>query len=183
MTTAKHKFQRLVFNPVNQKLIVFQDENQRLAKNASGVAAHAIIEQIIYAKMPPHLKKSFNEAHLKNGTYEQIVSYLEKELELNGFEAPDELQVNTLTQKATQQTPKNPNQLATTAKSPVTIKTSAVNSNEKKTTPETTRIVLTITTVKILVKRTLTPFLKFLKKLFSFNCSGKTDYSNRNSRV
>ena len=48
--TAKHKFQRLVFNPANQKLIDFLDELQKLAKDAFGVAAQAIIEQLIYAK-------------------------------------------------------------------------------------------------------------------------------------
>ena len=46
--------------------------------------------------MPPHLKKSINQAHLENGTYEQIVTQLERELELNGLEAPDELQINTV---------------------------------------------------------------------------------------
>ena len=56
MATAKHKFQKLVFNPANRKLVDFPDELQKLAKNAFGVAAHAIIEQLIYAKMPPHLK-------------------------------------------------------------------------------------------------------------------------------
>ena len=44
MATAKHKFQRLVFNPANQKLIDFLDELQNLAKDAFGVAAQAIIE-------------------------------------------------------------------------------------------------------------------------------------------
>ena len=39
MATAKHKFQRLVLNPANQKLIDFLDELQKLAKNAFGVAA------------------------------------------------------------------------------------------------------------------------------------------------
>ena len=68
MATAKHKFQQLVFNPANQKLIDFSDELQKLAKNAFGVAARAIIEQFIYAKMPPHLKKSINHGHLENGT-------------------------------------------------------------------------------------------------------------------
>ena len=52
MATAKHKFQRLVFNPANQKLIDFLDELQKLAKDAFGVAAQAIIEQFVYAKMP-----------------------------------------------------------------------------------------------------------------------------------
>ena len=54
MAVAKHKFQ-LVFNPVNQKLFDFMDELQRLAKDAFGVAAQAIIDQFIYTKMPPHL--------------------------------------------------------------------------------------------------------------------------------
>ena len=35
MVTAKHKFQRLVFNPANQKLIDFLDELQKLAKTHS----------------------------------------------------------------------------------------------------------------------------------------------------
>ena len=72
MPTAKHKNQQVVFKPVNQKLIDFLDEVQKLAKDAFGVAAQAIIEQFIYAKMPPHLKKSINQAHLENGTYEQM---------------------------------------------------------------------------------------------------------------
>ena len=99
MATAKHKFQQLVFNPVNQKLIHFMDELQKLAKYAFGVAAQAIIDQFIYAKMPPHLKKSINQAHLENGTYEQIVTHLERELELNSWEYPDETQMNTVTHK------------------------------------------------------------------------------------
>ena len=46
--------------------------------------------------MPPHLKKSINQAHLENDTYEQIVTHhLERELELKSLEAPDELQMNT----------------------------------------------------------------------------------------
>ena len=82
MATAKHKLQRLVFNPANQKLIDFLDELQKLAKDPFGVAAQAIIEQFIYAM------------------YEQIVSHLERELELNGLESPDEMPMNTVTQQA-----------------------------------------------------------------------------------
>ena len=78
MATAKHKFQELVFNPANQKLVDFFDVLQKLAKDAVGIAAHAIIDQFIYAKMPPHLKKSINQAHLENGTYEQIVTQTSK---------------------------------------------------------------------------------------------------------
>ena len=107
MPTAKHKFQQLVFNPVNQKLIDFLEELQKLTKGALGVAAQAIIDRFIYAKMPPNLKKSIDQAHLENGTYEQIVTHLEKELELNSLEYPDETQMNTVTHE--QQTEGNPN--------------------------------------------------------------------------
>ena len=99
MATAKHKFQKLVFNPANQKLVDFLDELQKLAKDAFGIAAHANIDQFIYAKLPPHLKKSINQAHLENGTYEQVVTHLESELEHNSLEYPDETQMNTVTHK------------------------------------------------------------------------------------
>ena len=97
MATAKHQFQQLVFNPANQKLIDFLDELQKLAKDAFGVVAQAIIDQFLDAKMPLHLEKSINQAHLENGTYEQIVTHLERELELNSLEYPDETQMNTVT--------------------------------------------------------------------------------------
>ena len=101
MTLTKHRFQKIVFNPANQKLVDFLDELQKLAKHAFGKAAHAIIEQFIYAKLPPHLKKSKNQAHLQNGTYEQILTHLERELQLNCLEAPDELQINNVSQQPT----------------------------------------------------------------------------------
>ena len=41
-------------------------------------------------------KKSINQAQLENGTYEKIVTHLDKETELSGSEAPVELQVNTV---------------------------------------------------------------------------------------
>ena len=107
MATAKHKFQQLVFNPANLKLIDFLDELQKLAKYAFGFDAQAILEQFIYAKMPPHLKKSKNQAHSENSTYEQIVTHLERELELNSLEYLDETQMNTVTHK--QQIEGNPN--------------------------------------------------------------------------
>ena len=101
MATAKHKFQKLVFIPANQKLVDFLNELQKLAKDAFGIATHAIIEQLIYAKMPTHLKKTINQAHLENGAYEQVVTHLERELELNGLEAPDELPINNVSQQPT----------------------------------------------------------------------------------
>ena len=99
MATAKYKFEQLVFNPANQKLIDFLDELQKLAKDALGVAAQAILDQFIYAKKLPHLEKPIHQAHFENGTYEQIVTHLERELELKSLEYPDEIQMNTVTHK------------------------------------------------------------------------------------
>ena len=71
--------------PSKSNLVEFRDELQKLAKDAFRIAAHAIIKHIIYSKMPPHLKKTINHADLENGTNEQIVPHLERELELNGL--------------------------------------------------------------------------------------------------
>ena len=163
MATAKHKFQQLVFNPANQKLIDFLDELQKLAKDAFGVAAQAIIEQFIYAKMPPHLKKSINQAHLENGTYEQIVSHLETELELNGLEAPDEIQLNTVKQQDTQQNSEKPKPTCHHCKKPSHYRNQCreKDSNARKAKPKTTQIVLQITkTTTVVPKKTLIPTTK-----------------------
>ena len=48
--------------------------------------------------MPLHLK-SITQAHLENGTFEQIVTHPERELDLNGLEA--ELQINYVNQQLT----------------------------------------------------------------------------------
>ena len=165
MAEAKHKFQRLIFNPANQKITHFLDEIWTLAKDAIGVAAHAIIEQFIYAKTPPHLKKSFNQAHWLNGTCEQIVSNLKKALQFNGLEALDELQINTVTQQATQQNPKKTHtNLPLLQRNHVTTKTSAVNSNERSTRPKTIWVVPVLPAVTItVVRQDLTPTIRFPK--------------------
>ena len=49
--------------------------------------------------MPPQQKESMKKAHLENGTYEQIVTHLGRELEPNTLEYPDETQMNTVTHK------------------------------------------------------------------------------------
>ena len=50
-----------------------------------------MIENLLYAKMPPHLKKFIIQAYLENGTNDQIVKHLEREMELNGLEADEPL--------------------------------------------------------------------------------------------
>ena len=96
MATAKHKFQKIVFSPANHYLVEMLDELQKTAREAFRRATHAIIEQLIYAKMLLHLKKSINQLHMENGTYEQIVTHLGKRLDLNVLEDLGKLQINTV---------------------------------------------------------------------------------------
>ena len=56
-----------------------------------------MIDSLLYAKLPPHLKRSLNLAYLENGTYDQIVAHLERELELSGLENDGELTIPTMT--------------------------------------------------------------------------------------
>ena len=60
--SAKHRFNRFSFDPENQKLPDFLEELQESAEKAFGDNAHHMIENLLYAKMPLHLKKSINQA-------------------------------------------------------------------------------------------------------------------------
>ena len=113
--------------------------------------------------MPPHLKKSINQAHLENGTYEQILSPLERELELNGLEAPDEMPINTATQQAPQQNAEKRKPTCHHCKKRGHYQNQCRQLKREKTKPEQMRIVPTIKMV--VPKRTLTPATKFRTKL------------------
>ena len=102
--------------------------------------------------MPPHLKKSINQAHFEKATSEQIVSHLGRELELNGLEAPDELQINTVTQHATKPMAEKLKSTCHICRQPATT----VNSNERTSKLKTTQIKMTITVTTTVVKQTLT---------------------------
>ena len=100
-----------MFQPENQKLPDFLEDLQESAEKAFGEAAPQMIESLIYAKMPPHLKKSINQVYLENGTYEQIVKHLEREMELNGIEADEPLvktQMTAVKQQTNTQNTKTP---------------------------------------------------------------------------
>ena len=87
--TAKHKWHKLIFDPNKQSLPDFLEELHQGAEKAFGENANQMINCLLYAKLPPHLKRSVNTAYLENGTYEEIVQHLERELELNGLEGDD----------------------------------------------------------------------------------------------
>ena len=110
----KPKFRRVIYNPANQKLTDFVDEPQKLATDAFRVDAQAIFEQFMFSKIPPHQKTYLSQANFENGTYEQIVSHPERKrereekLKLISVEASNDLQMNTVTQRATKPKPEKP---------------------------------------------------------------------------
>ena len=53
--------------PQTRSFSDFLDKFHKLTKDAFGVATQDNIEQFIYAELPPHLKKSINQAQLENG--------------------------------------------------------------------------------------------------------------------
>ena len=131
--SAKHRFNRLSFDPENQKLPNFLEELQESAEKAFGDNAHQMIENLLYAKMPPHLKKSINQAYLENGTYDQIVKHLEREMELNGLETDEPLVKTQMTatkkEQNTEKTNKKPNE-KTKKQTPKTVPDKTLKNNQ-----------------------------------------------------
>ena len=94
--TAKHKLKKLVFDPNTMKLPYSFEELDQGAEHAFGEHAQVMIDSLFYAKLSPKLKRSVNMARLGNAIYEDIVSHLERELELNGLEEGDDISVPTM---------------------------------------------------------------------------------------
>ena len=99
--TAKHKCHRLTFDPNTMKLPDVLEELNQGAEKAFGENAKSIIDSLLYAKLPPKLKRSVNMARLENGTYEEIVPHLERELQLNALEESDDLPMATMASAST----------------------------------------------------------------------------------
>ena len=132
--SAKHRFNSLRFQPENQKLPNFLEDLQESAEKAFGEAAPQMIESLIYAKMPPHLKKSINKVYLENGSYEQIVKHLEREMELNGLEAGEPLLKTQMTavkqQTNTHNTKTPPQNTKAKTKTPNTVPNNTLQDNK-----------------------------------------------------
>ena len=77
------------------KLPDFLEELNQGDEKPLGENALAMIDSLLYAKLSPKLKRSVNMARLENATYEEIVTHLEKELELTGLEEGDDIRLPT----------------------------------------------------------------------------------------
>ena len=60
-----------------------------------------MIDSLLYAKLPPHLKRSINLAYSEKGTCDQIVAHLEEELEMSGLEIDGRLPIPTMATRTT----------------------------------------------------------------------------------
>ena len=95
--TAKLKWHKLIVDPNRKSLPEFLEELNECAERTFGDNAQHTINSLLYAKLPPQLKRSLNLAYLEIGTYDQIVAHLEKELELSGLEKDGELTIPGMT--------------------------------------------------------------------------------------
>ena len=78
------------------KLPDFLKQLNQGPEKAFGQNAQAMIDSLLHAKLPPKLKRSVNMATLEKATYEEIVTHLERELELKGLEVGDDIPVPTM---------------------------------------------------------------------------------------
>ena len=95
--TAKHKWHKLTFDPNTKPIPELLEELKECAERAFGENAQHMIYSLLCEKLPPHLKRSINLAYLGNGTYDQVVAHLERELGLSGLENDGKLKIPTMT--------------------------------------------------------------------------------------
>ena len=94
--TAKHKWDKLGFDPDTMKLPDFLEELNQGAEKAFGENAQSMINSLLYAKIPPKLKRAVNMTRLENGTFDEIFTHRERTLELNALEGTDDLPMATM---------------------------------------------------------------------------------------
>ena len=78
--TAKHIWHILTFDQKTNSLPDFLEKLNECGERAFGDNAQHMIDSLLYAKLPPHLKRLLNLAYLETGTYDQRVAHLEREL-------------------------------------------------------------------------------------------------------
>ena len=110
----KVEWHKLTFHLNTKSLSDFLEELNECAERAFGPLAQPMKDSLVYVKLPPHLKRSMNLAYLENGTCEQIVTHLKRELKLSGLETDEEMSIAKMTTTATklnkQTQPQNPEQ-------------------------------------------------------------------------
>ena len=91
--TAKHKWHKLTFDPHTKSLSDFLKELNECAERAFADNDQHLIDSLLYAKLPPHAKRSVNLAYLENAHTTKLL-HTSKE---NGLENDGELTIPTMT--------------------------------------------------------------------------------------
>ena len=89
--------------PKYHEIAGFLGRIEQRAEKTFGENAKSMVDSLLFAKLPPKLNRSVNMARLENGTYEEIVAYLEKELALKALEESDDLPMATMASASTNQ--------------------------------------------------------------------------------
>ena len=95
--TAKHKWHKLTIDPNTKSLPYFSEELNECAERTFADNAQHKVDSLLYAELPPHLKRSLKLAYLEYGKYVQKVAHLERELKLSGLENDGKLTIPTMT--------------------------------------------------------------------------------------
>ena len=96
------------FSSFIREYLFFKELNE-YAERAFGDQAHEMTDIFLYAKRPPHCERIFNLAYLQDGTRDQIVANLDKELELGGIENDGKLRIPTMLITAAKDNANKPN--------------------------------------------------------------------------
>ena len=83
------------------KLPDFLEKLNQGAEKAFGENAKSMIDSLLYAKLPPTLKRSVNMARWESGIYEEIVAYLERELDFIALGQSDDMPMGTMASTST----------------------------------------------------------------------------------
>ena len=83
--TAKHKGYRAIFDPDTKSLSIFLEKPNECAEQVFRPLTQQMIDSLLYAKIPSHLKWSLNLAFLENGTYDRIVAHLDRKSKWLGW--------------------------------------------------------------------------------------------------
>ena len=101
MLNQNHKLQlntngKLTFDPNTKSFPDLLEELNECGERAFGDNAQHTIDSLLYAKLPPDLKRTLNLTYLENGTNKQIVANFDRELEFSGLENDGELTKPTM---------------------------------------------------------------------------------------
>ena len=87
---------KFAIDPNAKSLSDFLGELNVTADSAYGDNTQHMIDNLLYATLPLHSKRSLNLAYLEGGLYDQTVAHLTTELEVGEMENDGKLSVSTM---------------------------------------------------------------------------------------